>query len=233
MGQLDRGREAYRRRAWLTAYKSLSLADNAIPLAAEDLELLATSAYLVGRDGDGVSALHRAYHLHLNVENPICAARCAFWLGLGLMDAGEMANASGWFSRGRRLLGRTAPDCVEQGYLLIPVLMQQISQGKYQASKSAATVVMEIGNRLGDVDLVTFALHVQGLARVRLGSINDGMTSLDEAMVAVVAGELSSPLLTGMIHCNAIEALHEIFELGRAHEWTASMGSGGARHNLR
>jgi hypothetical protein len=44
MEELERGREAYRRRAWLDAYKSLSLADEAAPLGAEDLELLAISA---------------------------------------------------------------------------------------------------------------------------------------------------------------------------------------------
>jgi DNA-binding CsgD family transcriptional regulator len=223
MDELERGREAYRRRTWLTAYKSLYSADDAVPLAPGDLELLATSAYLIGHNGDGVSALNRAYHMYLNVGEPICAARCAFWLGLGLMEAGQTAHASGWFNRGRRLLERTAPKCVEQGYLLIPVAMQQFSQGEYQASDATATVVMEIGDRLEDFDLVTFALQVRGLALVKLGWVNDGLTLLDEAMAAVVAGELSSPLLTGLIYCNAIKVSHEIYELARAREWTAGL----------
>ena len=40
-GKLERGREAYRRRAWGEAYQLLSLADRATPLGAEDVELLA------------------------------------------------------------------------------------------------------------------------------------------------------------------------------------------------
>ena len=44
--ELGQGREAYTRRAWMDAYKSLSHSDQAAPLVAEDLELLATSAYM-------------------------------------------------------------------------------------------------------------------------------------------------------------------------------------------
>ncbi len=50
-GALERGREAYGRRAWGDAYRLLSRADQAAPLTGGDLELLATAAYLTGRDG--------------------------------------------------------------------------------------------------------------------------------------------------------------------------------------
>jgi len=45
-GELARGREAAERLAWADAYTALSLADQSSPLAAQDLELLATAAYL-------------------------------------------------------------------------------------------------------------------------------------------------------------------------------------------
>ena len=50
--ELERGRESYARRAWRDAYASLSGADQAASLEAADLELLATSAYMLGRDDD-------------------------------------------------------------------------------------------------------------------------------------------------------------------------------------
>jgi hypothetical protein len=50
--ELERGRESYVRRAWMDAYESLSRADQAAPLGVEDLELLATSAYMLGRSDD-------------------------------------------------------------------------------------------------------------------------------------------------------------------------------------
>lgn len=45
---------------------------------------------------------------------------------------------------------------------------------------------------------------------------------LDEAMVAVTAGELS-PLMTGLIYCSVIEACQQVYALGRAREWTSAL----------
>ena len=69
-GELERGRNCYERRAWADAYRALSLADQAAPLEVEDLELLAMSAYLIGRDDDYLNALERAHQAHLD------AGRC-------------------------------------------------------------------------------------------------------------------------------------------------------------
>jgi hypothetical protein len=52
-GALMQGREAARRLAWSDAYTALSLADSSSPLAAQDLELLATAALLLGHVEDG------------------------------------------------------------------------------------------------------------------------------------------------------------------------------------
>ena len=46
---LERGRACHARRAWADAYRSLAIADEAGPVAGDDLELLAMSAYLSGR----------------------------------------------------------------------------------------------------------------------------------------------------------------------------------------
>jgi hypothetical protein len=50
MGELEHGRECYKRRAWSDAYDALRCADRATPLEASDLDCLATAAYLTGRD---------------------------------------------------------------------------------------------------------------------------------------------------------------------------------------
>jgi hypothetical protein len=55
-GALMQGREAARRLAWSDAYTALSLADSSSPLAAQDLELLATAALLLGHVEDGLRA---------------------------------------------------------------------------------------------------------------------------------------------------------------------------------
>ena len=61
---LENGREAYARREWRGAHASLGTADRAAPLGAEDLELLATSASMLGRDDEHLLLLERAHHRH-------------------------------------------------------------------------------------------------------------------------------------------------------------------------
>ena len=52
------------------------------------------------------------------------AARCAFWIGMTLAIRGEIGPAGGWFGRAQRLVELEDQDCVEQGYLLMPVALQ-------------------------------------------------------------------------------------------------------------
>ena len=85
---------------------ALSLADQTTPLETEDLELLAMSAYLIGRDDDYLSALERAHQAYLDAGEGVRAVRCAFWLGMRLFFRGETGRATGWFARAQRLLER-------------------------------------------------------------------------------------------------------------------------------
>ncbi len=50
VADLERGREAYALFAWQDAHAALAAADGAAPLGGDDLELLATSAYMLGRE---------------------------------------------------------------------------------------------------------------------------------------------------------------------------------------
>jgi DNA-binding CsgD family transcriptional regulator len=220
--ELGQGREAYARRAWMDAYKSLSHADQVTPLEAADLELLATSAYMLGRDDVYLSALERAHHAYLNASEAMRAVRCAFWVGVNLAIRGEMARATGWFGRAQRLLEREGRDCVEQGYLLLPVVLERVGAGDWETVATTATEAAEIGERFGDADLLALAVHEQGHALVILGQVKEGLRLLDEAMVAAIAGELS-PIVTGLVYCGVIAYCQELYELRRAQEWTDAL----------
>jgi DNA-binding CsgD family transcriptional regulator len=222
IGELERGRELYARGAWGDTYESLSRADSASPLEADDLCLLATAAYMLGRDDDYLSALERAHHAHLDAARPLPAVRCAFWIGLNRLVRGELSRAMGWFARGRRLLEREQDDSVERGYLLIPVLLQAAHEGDWEAAAATAADVTEIAERFGDSDLLALAGHEQGHALIRQGRVEDGLRLLDEAMVAATAGELS-PIATGLVYCSVIAYCQDLYELRRAREWTDAL----------
>jgi hypothetical protein len=78
--ELERGRTAFERRAWLDAYTALSEADRLEQLGAADLDLLATSASLLGCMDDYLAVLERAHLAHLERGNNLAAARAAGWL---------------------------------------------------------------------------------------------------------------------------------------------------------
>jgi DNA-binding CsgD family transcriptional regulator len=221
-GELERGREAYASRAWSRAYAALSQADRAERLGAADLELLATSAYMLGREDDYLGTMERAHRLHLEDGHGPRAVRCAFWLGLAFLLRGETSRATGWFARAERVLGREGRDCVERGYLLIPGVLSHVASGEAGAAYDTAGVAAEIGERFGDLDLVALVVQEQGHALIRQGRVEEGLRLLDETMVAVTAGELS-PIVTGLVYCNTIAFCQSVFEVRRAREWTAAL----------
>jgi len=206
----------------MDAYKWLSQADQAAPLGAEDLELLATSAYMMGRDDEWMSVLERAHHLYADAGEALRAVRCAFWVGINLALRGEVGPATGWLGRAQRLLEREGRDCVERGYLLLPVVFQHEATGDWEAACATAADAAEIGERFGDRDLFALAVHEQGQILVTHGRVKEGLGLLDEAMVAVTAGELS-PIVTGLVYCGVIASCQEVYELRRAQEWTAAL----------
>ena len=221
-GELERGRAHYERREWAGAFRVLSLADRTAPLAAGDLELLAMSAYLVGRDDDYLLILERAHHAHLNSQERHRAARCAFWLGFRVLLRGEVGRATGWFARAQRILEDEDPECAEKGYLLTPIVEHEIAAGKFEVAYASAARAAGIGVRCGDADLVACARHQQGRIRIDQGRVEEGLTLLDEVMVAVTTGELSL-LVTGLMYCSVIEACQSVYALDRAREWTAAL----------
>ena len=221
-GDLERGREAYLARAWRDAYEFLSSADDATPLRADDLELLATSAYMLGRDDDYLRVLERAHHTYLDGGATFRAIRCAFWIGMNFALRGELGQASGWLGRAQRMLDGEEQDAVERGYLLMPLMFQHEAAGDYAAAATVAAEAAAIAERFGDADGFALSIQGQGQMLIKAGHVREGLALLDEAMVTVTTRELS-PIATGLVYCGVILACQEVYDVRRAQEWTAAL----------
>jgi DNA-binding NarL/FixJ family response regulator len=229
-GTLCSGRRSFEDRSWRDAYIALRAADQEAALDVEDVERLAMAAHLLGRDRESNDLWTRAHQGHLSRGDPAPAARCAFWLALGLLLAGESAQGRGWVARGQRLLhdgqdgGDSAAASLARGYLLVPVGLGQL-HGENDATAALATSgeVLAVGERFDDVELQVHARVLRGRALIRLAQPDEGLALLDEAMVSVTAGEVSA-ILAGLAYCAMIEACQERFDLDRAGEWTAALG---------
>ena len=220
--QLARARDAFRVRAWAEAHALLGAADRVTPLAPEDLDRFAVAACLVGRESEAAELWTRAHREHLAAGQPEAAARCACWLAVGLLERGEPAQCGGWIARARRVLDEHGSDSVERGYLLLPEGMRVLAEGDYGGAAEVFARALAIGLRFGDPDLAALGRLGQGRALIRLGKAVEGVSLLDEAMVAVTAGELS-PLVAGDLYCGVIAGCQEIFDWRRAQEWTAAL----------
>src|SRR5215207_6747234 len=170
---LDRGRESFRQRAWGDAFAHLSAADDEAPLRLDDLERLATAAYLAGDDGASTDAWVRAHRECVHGGEPARAVRCAFWLVIGLLLRGEVAPAGGWLARAQRLAD-DAGDCVEQGCVLLGSATQHMFAGDAEEARAMYSRAAEIGVRFGDPDVVTMARLGEGQTAIMLGHTGDG-----------------------------------------------------------
>ena len=125
--ELERGRESYASGSGSTPSSRCRRADQAQPLSAEDLELLARSAYMLGRDDEYVSALERAHRAALDAGDgaagrPLCVLdrpQLPVPRGVGARAGAGLRAGSGCSS--------ASSDCVERGYLLIPGLWSTCS----------------------------------------------------------------------------------------------------------
>jgi DNA-binding CsgD family transcriptional regulator/HPt (histidine-containing phosphotransfer) domain-containing protein len=219
---LDLGREAFGVAAWRDAFTRLSAADGEAPLEPEDLERLATAAYLIGFDYDAHAAWSRAYHEHVDRGDPERAARCGYWLSLTSMLADERAQSSGWLARTQRLLDDQGLDCSEQGYLLVIRAYEALTGGDPMSAFAISRDAHVFGVRFSDPELTGMGLLGQGEALIEHGDTAEGTRLLDEAMIAVTAGEVS-PITAGILYCASILAAQRAFDLRRVYEWTIAL----------
>jgi ATP/maltotriose-dependent transcriptional regulator MalT len=219
---LDRAREAYAQMAWANAYASFCEADEEQKLGVADLDRAGRAAVLIGRDTDADELWRRAVQEAEGTGDYETAAYYAAWLGMALMTRGEIARASGWFSRGGRLLDEVRVQSAVGGYMLLPGALQALFGGDPASARPLFADALAIGERFRDADLMAFGRLGLGRSLLGLGKAREGMALLDDAMVSVTSGEVS-PYVSGIVYCAVIEACHSVLDVRRAREWTEGL----------
>jgi DNA-binding CsgD family transcriptional regulator len=134
----------------------------------------------------------------------------------------DLVRSGGWFNRAQSVLAGISQDCVEQGYLLLPVAFQRMAQGNAAAALTVFERAASIGEHFGDPDLLALGRLGAGRALIREARVAEAMPRLDEVMIAVEAHEVS-PIVAGIVYCAVIDACNDVSDLRRARQWTAAL----------
>jgi class 3 adenylate cyclase len=211
---LTQARAAVEAHRWQEAVELFHAADEAGLLTPDDLDLLGNAEWWSGSMTRAITAEERAYAGHTAAGDTKRAARTALSLVNEYGHRLEGSVARGWLRRAERLLEGT-PESREHGLLERAHRNAAYARGDLQAAQEHASRVFEIGNRLGDRDLIGLGMQDQGRVLVELGRVDEGMALLEEAMVAAAGDELS-PRAAAIVYCNATIICEDVADYRRA-----------------
>lgn len=219
-----RGRELFGASAWVDCFSVLSQAEEQGVLLADDVELLAQSAFLIGRDQQCVDVWARAYQRFEESGEHRLAARAAFWIAFILVDRGEQTRGGGWLARARALVDAHDLGGSEEGLLLTLEAHVALVRGQTAVAVATACRAIDVGAAASDADVLALARLTTAWAHLRAAERAEAMADFDEVMVSVSAEE-TSPSVAGLVYCAVIDACMQLRDLRRAAEWTESLSS--------
>ena len=147
------------------------------------------------------------------------AAELARWLAfLHVSVHGNVAAANGWMARAESVM-EGVEESAAHGWL---VLDRAPWSSDASERERLATAAIAIARRYGDRNLEFDAMALLGEAYVAAGRVTEGMGLLDQAMAAVVAGEVVGVGPAGEIYCRLLSACERATDVRRAEQWLAA-----------
>ena len=211
----ERGDEALAGGDWEGARAAFEAAVADAP-AANAHEGLARALWWLHDTDGAIANMERAYAAHREESDTRAAAACALWLAREFKAAyGHDAVSGGWVARAEGLLRETG-DVPEHGWL---ALSRAERADAPQDMHRYAETALEVARRLADADLEAAALVRDGYANVASGSVEAGLTKVDEALAAATGGELRGLETIGDVICVGIAACELAADWQRIEQW--------------
>ena len=215
---ISAGQSALRNANWLETKKQFenALRESDSPEARDGLGLALWWLNDISGSHEQRTLAYLGYKANGNLPK---AARLAAWLAREQVFLRSNVSAmNGWFARAFRFLDEMDP-CAEAGWVKI-----------YHASMAASPEDKEreaqesigIARKYHDPDLETFSLAVMGSALVSQTKIKEGMNSIDEAMTAVISGEVKDYFVASETFCVTLSACELAGDLVRTNHWCES-----------
>ena len=188
---------------------------------AEALDGLGRALHFQCDYEQAIELTERAFAAYRLEGRPVDAADRARWLAFlhGAIH-GNMAAASGWLGRAASLI-EDVEECAAHGWLSLD---QAPLSDDAAERHSLATAALAIARRYGDVDLEFDALSLLGESCVASGRVREGMQLLDQAMTAVLAGEVTGVVAVSDIFCRLLNACEISLDVVRAEQWLDAAG---------
>jgi class 3 adenylate cyclase len=218
LDSIDAARSAVSRQAWREAYGVYSALDVST-LTPEDLESFGDAAWWSGKLEEAIKYRERAYAGFSAAGDKLAAARLALTLSWDYEGRGAFAVSQGWFATAQRLLDGL-PESVEHGRVVLSEALKALMmEGDLPKAIELFDKAFELGERVGDRDLLMLALSGKARTLVMSGDVEQGLALHDEASAAAVCGELK-PFTTGLVYCITISSCQDVGDFRRAAEWT-------------
>jgi DNA-binding NarL/FixJ family response regulator len=180
------------------------------------IEGLARASYL---DLDYAGAIERweqAYAIHRDDGDLLGAVRVARMLAyMHGTVVGDRAVMSGWLARAQTLV-RDAPESLESGWVSLDRARFRCA-GDEQEQRFRETLA--VARRFGDADLECVTLGYLGASLVSADRTDEGMVMLDEALAAVMGGEVDDFITAQEIFCQLFGACEHAHDVVRADQW--------------
>lgn len=147
------------------------------------------------------------------------AARLAAWLAREqVFFRANVSAMNGWFARAMRLRDEMR-ECAETGWVNIyHASMTASDEGQENTGREA----LVIARKYHDSDLEAFSLAIMGSAMVSRTKIKEGMDAIDEAMTAVVSGEVKDHFVASETFCVTLSACELAGDFVRTNHWCES-----------